>query len=437
MGADTVITVIGAGLAGSEAAWQAAQMGVPVTLVEMRPIRSTPAHQTAYFAELVCSNSLGGNHLSSPAGALKEEMRRLGSLTLAVADNVSIPAGGALAVDRDAFSAEITRRIEAHPLITIKREEADRIPVGICVVATGPLTSDALAKEIQALTGAHDLYFYDAAAPVITLESVDAAKAFWAGRWGKGGADYLNCPLDKEEYLAFHAAISTAQKHEGHIDEPLQFFAGCMPVEEIAARGVDTLRFGPMRPVGLIDPRTQRRPYAVVQLRRENAAGSLLNMVGFQTRMTWPEQRRVFRMIPGLAQAEFVRYGVMHRNTFLNSPRILRPTYQWRGRDELFFAGQMVGVEGYMESACSGIMAGRNAARLARGLALETAPPDTMIGALTHYITSADPENFQPMNANYGLLPPYPGIKGRAERKQAVAQRALASLEMWLAETDN
>jgi methylenetetrahydrofolate--tRNA-(uracil-5-)-methyltransferase len=431
-----VITVIGAGLAGSEAAWQSAQMGVPVTLIEMRPVRSTPAHHTADFAELVCSNSLGGNHISSPAGALKEEMRRLGSLTLAVADTVSVPAGGALAVDREAFSAEVTRRINEHPLIEVKREEVDRIPTGICVIATGPLTSDALANEIQTLTGAHDLYFYDAAAPVITLESVDTSRTFWAGRWGKGGADYLNLPLDKDEYLAFHAAITTAQKYEGHIDEPLQFFAGCMPVEEIAARGVDTLRFGPMRPVGLMDPHTQRRPYAVVQLRRENVAGSLLNMVGFQTRMTWPEQRRVFGMLPGLEQAEFVRYGVMHRNTFLNSPRILHPTYQWRGREDLFFAGQMVGVEGYMESACSGIMAGRNAARLAKGLELLTAPQDTMIGALTNYITSADPEHFQPMNANYGLLPPYPGIKGRAERKQAMAQRALASLELWLAQIE-
>lgn len=429
-----MITVIGGGLAGSEAAWQAAQMGVPVTLYEMRPIRYTPAHQTEYLAELVCSNSLGSMLESSPAGVLKEEMRRLDSIVLAAADTAAVAAGSALAVESVAFSAEVTRRLSSHPLITIKRMEMERIPDGLCIVASGPLTSNALAQDIQRLTGAHDLYFYDAAAPIVTLESVNTDKCYWAGRYGKGGADYLNCPFDKDEYLAFQTELVNAEKHAGHIDEPLRFFSGCLPIEEIAARGKDTLRFGPMRPVGLVDPRSGKRPYAVVQLRKENAAGSLLNIVGFQTRLTWGEQRRVFCMIPGLEAAEFVRYGVMHRNTYLNSPRVLLATYQLRNRPDLLFAGQITGVEGYVESAGSGLLAGRNAALLAQGRSAQVPPADTMLGALARYITSADPDNFQPMNANFGLLPPCPDIRDKTKRKSAMAQRALGSIAAWRGE---
>ena len=294
------------------------------------------------------------------------------------------------------------------------------------------MTSPQLAEEIQRLTGAHDLYFYDAAAPIIAAESLDTDKGFWAGRYGRGGDDYFNCPMNKEEYLSFREALVHAERHEGHIDEPLRFFEGCVPIEELASRGVDTLRFGPLRPVGLVDPATGHRPYAVVQLRKENKEGSLLNLVGFQTRLKWGEQRRVFRMIPALAEAEFVRYGVMHRNTFLNAPRVLRPTYQWRQRDTLFFAGQITGVEGYVESAGSGLIAGLNAALLAKGQKPKTLPPETMLGALAEYITTADPRHFQPMNANFGLLPSGIRVKNRALRKQVLAERALNALDAWL-----
>ncbi|MGI6082766.1 MAG: FADH(2)-oxidizing methylenetetrahydrofolate--tRNA-(uracil(54)-C(5))-methyltransferase TrmFO [Limnochordia bacterium] len=427
-----MLTVIGGGLAGTEAAWQAANQGVDVVIYEMRPVESTPAHATAQLAELVCSNSLGGNFLTSASGLLKEEMRRLGSLLMTVADETAVPAGGALAVDRNAFSGLVSERIAAHPRITVVREPVNTIPEGLCIIATGPLTSSKLAEEIQRLTGAHDLYFYDAAAPIVTSESLDNDRGFWAGRYGKGGDDYFNCPMTKEEYLRFWEALVHAERHEGHIDEPLRFFEGCMPIEELASRGVDTLRFGPLRPVGLVDPATDWRPYAVVQLRKENREGSLLNLVGFQTRLKWGEQRRVFRMIPALANAEFVRYGVMHRNTFLNAPRVLRPTYQWRQRDTLFFAGQITGVEGYVESAGSGLIAGRNAALLAKGKSPQTLPPETMLGALVEYITSADPRHFQPMNANFGLLPPGITVKDRAQRKQLLAERALKALELWL-----
>ena len=427
-----MLTVIGGGLAGCEAAWQAANLGVDVVLYEMRPVESTPAHTTAELAELVCSNSLGGNHLTSASGLLKEEMRRLGSLLIAVADETAVPAGSALAVDRHAFSRLVSERIAAHPRITVIREPVDSIPEGLCIIATGPLTSPQLAEEIQRLTGAHDLYFYDAAAPIIAAESLDTDKGFWAGRYGRGGDDYFNCPMNKEEYLSFREALVHAERHEGHIDEPLRFFEGCVPIEELASRGVDTLRFGPLRPVGLVDPATGHRPYAVVQLRKENKEGSLLNLVGFQTRLKWGEQRRVFRMIPALAEAEFVRYGVMHRNTFLNAPRVLRPTYQWRQRDTLFFAGQITGVEGYVESAGSGLIAGRNAALLAKGQKPKTLPPETMLGALAEYITTADPRHFQPMNANFGLLPSGIRVKNRALRKQVLAERALNALDAWL-----
>ena len=427
-----MLTVIGGGLAGCEAAWQAANLGVDVVLYEMRPVESTPAHTTAELAELVCSNSLGGNHLTSASGLLKEEMRRLGSLLIAVADETAVPAGSALAVDRHAFSRLVSERIAAHPRITVIREPVDSIPEGLCIIATGPLTSPQLAEEIQRLTGAHDLYFYDAAAPIIAAESLDTDKGFWAGRYGRGGDDYFNCPMNKEEYLSFREALVHAERHEGHIDEPLRFFEGCVPIEELASRGVDTLRFGPLRPVGLVDPATGHRPYAVVQLRKENKEGSLLNLVGFQTRLIWGEQRRVFRMIPALAEAEFVRNGVMHRYTFLYAPRVLRPTYQWRQRDTLFFAGQITGVEGYVESAGSGLIAGLNAALLAKGQKPKTLPPETMLGALAEYITTADPRHFQPMNANFGLLPSGIRVKNRALRKQVLAERTLNALDAWL-----
>lgn len=425
-----MLTVIGGGLAGAEAAWQAANQGIDVTLYEMRPTESTPAHTSADLAELVCSNSLGSNLLSSAAGLLKEEMRQLDSLLMAVADETAVPAGSALAVDRTAFARLVSERIATHPRITIVREQARHVPDDLCIVASGPLTSPALAEEIQRLTGAHDLYFYDAAAPIVTYESLDTSRGFWAGRYAKGGDDYFNCPMNKEEYLSFWKALVEAEKHDGHIEEPLHFFEGCIPIEELASRGADTMRFGPMRPVGLADPATGRRPYAVVQLRKEDREGRLLNLVGFQTRLKWGEQRRVFRMIPGLANAEFARYGLMHRNTFLNAPHVLRPTYQWRQRDTLFFAGQITGVEGYVESAGSGLIAGRNAALVARGQKAEVLPTETMLGALAEYITTANPAHFQPMNANFGLLPSI-DVKDRARRKQLLAERSLHALESW------
>ncbi len=433
----THITVIGGGLAGVEAAWQAAQHGVRVTLAEMRPQQGTPAHKTGLLAELVCSNSLGGMSHGAGSGLLKEELRRLGSLVVATADRTALPAGNALAVDRERFARDITDNISAHPLIAIVREEATALPPGICVVATGPLTSAALAGWLAARTGQHQLYFYDAAGPVLVAASVDESKGFWADRYGKGGNDYFNCPLTKEEYLDFHAALIAAEKYTGHNDEDLKFFAGCQPIEELAASGVHTMRFGPLRPVGLHKAGNgagSERMYAVVQLRRENAAGTLLNMVGFQTRLKQGEQRRVFRLVSALHAAEFVRYGMMHRNTYLNSPQLLAATYQWKQRPEVFFAGQITGVEGYVESAASGLLAGRNAAHLARGQAPLVPPAETMCGALALYITAADPAHFQPMNANFGLLPPLPGIRDAFERKLAMAARSLASMERWQVE---
>lgn len=427
------VVVVGGGLAGSEAAWQAARLGAEVKLYEMRPVRSTPAHHTGRLAELVCSNSLGGTEVETPAGLLKEEMRRLGSCIIAAAGEAAVPAGGALAVDREIFAEAVTRAVAAHPRIEVIREEVTRIPSeGPVILATGPLTSEALAEDIKRLTGGDDLYFYDAAAPIVTRESVDEEAAFWASRHGKGSADYLNCPLDKETYYEFWEALRSAERHEGHIEEELVFFEGCVPVEELAERGPQTLLFGPMRPVGLIDPRTGKRPFAVVQLRKENAAGSLLNLVGFQTRLRWGEQRRVLQMVPALREAEIVRYGVIHRNTFVNSPRVLLPTYQSKARPDLFLAGQMTGVEGYVESAAAGLLAGINAARLALGREPASLPVETMMGALAGYITSADPEHFQPMNANYGLLPPLPErVRDKRERKRRMAERALQAIEAW------
>lgn len=432
------ISIIGAGLAGSEAAWQAAQRGAEVTLYEMRPEKQTPAHKTGGFAELVCSNSLRGAGLENAVGVLKEEMRRLGSLIMAAADATRVPAGGALAVDRHGFSGYITQRIEAHPQIRVVRTEVRAIPLsedGVTIVASGPLTEGALAEDIARRTGGDSLYFYDAAAPIVSLESVDMTKAYRASRYGKGEAAYINCPMTEAEYRAFYEALVTAEKAPTHGFEKEKFFEGCMPVEVMAARGEDTLLYGPLKPVGLEHPVTGVRPFAVVQLRQDNAEGTLYNIVGFQTHLKWPEQRRVFGMIPGLEHAEFLRYGVMHRNTFLNAPRHLLPTYQLRGEERLLFAGQMTGVEGYVESASSGLVAGINAARLARGEAPLVFPETTCHGALAHYITTGEADHFQPMNVNFGLLPPLPQrIRKKREKKQRLAERALADIETFCAE---
>lgn len=424
------VTVIGAGLAGSEAAWQIASRGVPVVLYEMRPVRMTPAHHTDRFAELVCSNSLRANSLTNAVGVLKEEMRRLGSLIMREADNNAVPAGGALAVDRDLFSEGVTRALREHPLIEVRHEEVTELPEGIVVTATGPLTSPGLSQALEQLFGEEYLYFYDAAAPIVEKESIDMDKVFVASRYGKGEAAYLNCPMDEEQFNAFYEALITAEKAPLKSFEKEIYFEGCMPIEVMAARGRETILFGPLKPVGLTDPRTGKRPYAVVQLRQDNAAGTLYNLVGFQTHLKWGEQKRVLSLIPGLENAEIVRYGVMHRNTFINSPRLLKPTYQLRGRETLFVAGQMTGVEGYVESAASGLIAGINAARLVKGETLLEFPPETAIGSMAHYITTADSRHFQPMNANFGLMPPLSErIRNKKERYEKLAERALDTLE--------
>ena len=431
------IIVIGGGLAGSEAAWQAARLGQRVRLYEMRPLRMTPAHRTGGLAELVCSNSLGGVGLETPAGLLKEEMRRLGSLILGCAEQASVPAGSALGVDREQFSQEVTRRLESHPLVEVVREEVTRIacsPDQVVIVATGPLTSEALAQDLAQLTGTAYLAFYDAAAPIVTAESVDTRRGFWASRWNKGTPDYLNLPLDRAAYESLVQALATAEVHQGHIPDELKFFEGCVPVEELARRGRDTLRFGPLRPVGLVDPATGRTPYAVVQLRKEDREGRLLNLVGFQTRLKWGEQARILRQIPGLENAEFVRFGVVHRNTFVNSPKVLLPTAQLREHPWCYLAGLLVGVEGYLESAAVGLLAGINAARQVQGLPGLVPPATTMLGALMRYVTTARSDDFQPMNAAFGLLPPA-GVQGsRKQRRLAQAHRALKDLEAFLRE---
>jgi methylenetetrahydrofolate--tRNA-(uracil-5-)-methyltransferase len=428
---DKVITVIGAGLAGSEAAWQLAQQGIPVNLFEMRPEKSTPAHQTNLFAELVCSNSLRAAGLENAAGLLKEEMRRLGSMIMKVADENTVPAGGALAVDREHFSLKITEILSRHPKIRVFREEVITLPVTrITVVATGPLTSDDLAEEIKQVTGQDSLAFYDAAAPIVTLESIDLTKAFWASRYNKGDADYLNCPLDKDEYDKFYEALISAETADVRGFEEGKVFEGCMPIEVMAKRGPQTLAFGPLKPVGLIDPRTNKKPYAVVQLRKENVSGTLFNLVGFQTHLKWSEQIRVFRLIPGLEKAEFVRLGVMHRNTFLNSPRILKADFSLRTNSRLFFAGQITGVEGYLESAASGLLVGLNAGR--RFLERQTLifPPETALGGLARHLEGSPSQDFQPMNINFGLLPSLEKrIKGKREKNTMLSQRALKALE--------
>mgnify|MGYP001006009764 CR=1 FL=1 len=429
------VTVIGAGLAGSEAAWQLAEMGVPVKLAEMRPAIGTPAHHTGYCAELVCSNSFRAAALTNAVGLLKEEMRRLGSVIMECADAHRVPAGGALAVDRNGYAAAVTKKIKSHPLIEFVNEEIREIPEeGIVIIATGPLTDGALAKSIEKFCGGEGLHFYDAAAPIVMKESLDMDIVYRMSRYNKGEAAYLNCPMNEEEYNAFYEALRTAETAEVHGFEEGNVFEGCMPVEVMAQRGKDTMRFGPMKPVGLPDPRTGKEPYAVVQLRQDNAAGSLYNIVGFQTHLKWGEQKRVFQMIPGLENAEFVRYGVMHRNSYMDSPSLLEQTYRSKKQPNLFFAGQMTGVEGYVESAASGLVAGINAARLFKGESAAIFPETTAIGSLAHYITHADSKHFQPMNVNFGIIKELEGerIRDKKARYEKIAERALSDLEKFL-----
>jgi methylenetetrahydrofolate--tRNA-(uracil-5-)-methyltransferase len=429
------ITIIGGGLAGCEAAWQAALRGVSVTLYEMKPQKFSPAHELPGLAELVCSNSLRGDSLDNAVGLLKEELRRTGSLFMEAAEATRVPAGGALAVNRLQFSEYITEKISSHPLITISREEVTDIPSeGIVIIASGPLTSEPLAESIGKLAGDY-LYFYDAIAPIVTAESIDRDIVFAASRYGKGdGDDYLNCPFNEAEYLAFIEAILVAEKVPAREFEKVIHFEGCMPIEELAARGIETLRFGPMKPVGLDDPRTGREPHAVVQLRKENLEGTLLNLVGFQTKLTWPEQKRIFRMIPGLQSAEFARLGSMHRNTFINSPALLLPTLQLKSDPRIFFAGQITGVEGYVESAGSGCIAGLSAARIASKEEIINPPPESALGALVRHVTNAEVKHFQPMNVNYGLFPEIAGKIKKKERRGKLAERALTEINRWTAE---
>jgi methylenetetrahydrofolate--tRNA-(uracil-5-)-methyltransferase len=430
--AEHQVTVVGAGLAGSEAAYQLARRGVRVRLIEMRPVKMTEAHRTAGFAELVCSNSLRNDSMDTAVGVLKEEMRRLGSLIIAAADRAKVPAGSALAVDRDDFSRAITDALERHPMVEISRVEAPEIPAGLTILATGPLTSPALGEALNRLIGPRNLYFYDAIAPIVTADSIDMSFAFKASRYGKGGDDYINCPMTASEYEAFINELLAAEKVELHPFEKPVYFEGCMPIEEMARRGPMTLAFGPMRPVGLSEPKSGQRPFAVVQLRQDDAEGRLYNIVGFQTKMTYPAQRRVLRLIPGMANAEFVRLGSLHRNTFIDSPRLLRPTLQLKVRDDLFLAGQMVGVEGYVESAAAGLLAGINAAKIVDGRELLVPPPETALGSLVAYITDPSRRDFQPMNANYGLIP---DLKIRArgrQRKIEMGTRALAAIDDWI-----
>ncbi|WP_345821438.1 FADH(2)-oxidizing methylenetetrahydrofolate--tRNA-(uracil(54)-C(5))-methyltransferase TrmFO [Bacillus pumilus] len=424
------VNVIGAGLAGSEAAWQIAKRGIKVNLYEMRPVKQTPAHHTDKFAELVCSNSLRANALTNAVGVLKEEMRHLDSAIIAAADESSVPAGGALAVDRHAFAANVTDRVKNHPNVTVFQEEVQSIPEGPTIIATGPLTSEALSKELKSLTGEEYLYFYDAAAPILEKDSIDMDKVYLKSRYDKGEAAYLNCPMTEEEFDRFYEALISAETVPLKEFEKEIFFEGCMPIEVMAKRGKKTMLFGPMKPVGLEDPKTGKRPYAVVQLRQDDAAGTLYNIVGFQTHLKWGDQKEVFRLIPGLEEAEIVRYGVMHRNTFINSPSLLKPTYQFKNREDLFFAGQMTGVEGYVESAASGLVAGINAARFVKGEELVTLPEETAIGSMAYYITSTNKKSFQPMNANFGLLKDLGvRIKNKQERYAEYAKRAIETIQ--------
>jgi methylenetetrahydrofolate--tRNA-(uracil-5-)-methyltransferase len=426
------VRIIGGGLAGCEAAWQLARRGVEVELYEMRPGQRTAAHATSYLAELVCSNSLRSATLTNAAGLLKEEMRRLGSLVIRAADECRVPAGSALAVDRERFAAAVTGEIESLPGVRVIREEAVEIPAGVAILASGPLTSAALSRALEALLGGRHLYYYDAISPIVTADSINMDVAFAASRYQHGGEDYLNLPLGREQYDAFVDALFGSEKVPAKSFEDLRYFEGCLPIEEMARRGRETLAFGPLRPTGLADPQSGRRFYAVIQLRQENSEKTLYNLVGCQTKMTYPEQKRVFALVPGLERAEFIRFGSLHRNTFIDAPRHLRPTLQWRGRPTLFFAGQITGVEGYIESAASGLLAGINAARLAQGCETVVPPATTALGSLLAYITDAGRKDFQPMNANFGVMPSInAAVKGK-EKKQLMAERALSDLAVWL-----
>ena len=427
------VTIIGAGLAGSEAAWAAAQRGAPVRLFEMRPHKLTPAHESGAFAELVCSNSLGGSAETNAKGLLQAELRAAGSLVMAAADAARLPAGGALAVDREVFSGYVTERLEAHPLVEIVRAEAERLPAERpLLLATGPLTSDPLASDLREQLGEPFLSFYDAAAPVVLGESVNMDVCYRAGRYGQS-ADYINCPLSEEEYRRLHTAIAAARRHTPHDWEQLEFFEGCMPIEELARRGYQTPLYGPLKPLGLADPRSGERPFAVVQLRQEDRAGRMWSLVGFQTGLKWGDQREIIRLIPGLEQAEVVRYGVMHRNTYLNAPRVLARPLELERLPGVFVAGVLAGVEGYLESAATGWLAGVQAAYLAAGRSVpEPPPPESMLGGLARFLAAANPRDFQPMNANWGLVPPSPGRMKKSERRRRMFARGLAAFRAWL-----
>ena len=457
-----MVTILGGGLAGSEAAWQAASLGVPVVLYEMRPVRPTAVHKTDGLAELVCSNSFRGDKLDNAVGLLKEEMRRLGSLVMRAADESRVPAGAALAVDRVRFSEIVTRAVSTHPEIRIERGEVRSVPAdvgGPVIIATGPLTSDELSRDVARLVGGDHLYFYDAISPIVLADTIDMSKVFRASRWGRnlrspagpgcgtddGEGDYLNCPFTADEYARFYDAVMSAEKAPLHEFDEAKFFEGCLPIEVMAGRGVDTLRFGPMKPVGLVDPRTGRDAYAIVQLRQDNLAGDHFSLVGFQTQMKWGEQARVLRLIPGLENAEFVRFGMIHRNTYINGPTVLRETWQTRQRDDLFFAGQISGVEGYVESAASGLMAGRNAAALALDRPMRVPPRTTALGALAYYVSHADPRYYQPTNITFGIVAPIDDravprqtapdgrkMSRKESRKHALSARALRDLQEWM-----
>jgi methylenetetrahydrofolate--tRNA-(uracil-5-)-methyltransferase len=447
------VRIVGGGLAGCEAAWQAASSGVPVTLYEMRPVRPTAVHKTDRLAELVCSNSFRGDKLDNAVGLLKEEMRRLGSLVMRAAETSRVPAGAALAVDRERFADTITSALADHPLVTVIREEVTMIPASSerepVIVATGPLTSDALSADLASMVGQGHLYFYDAISPIVLAETIDRSKVFRASRWNRnirglgpapstcgiddGEGDYLNCPLTREEYARFYDALATAESATVHDFDKERFFEGCLPIEVMAHRGRDTLRFGPMKPVGLVDPRTGREPYAAVQLRQDNLAGDHFSLVGFQTQIKWGDQARVLRLIPGLEQAEFVRFGMVHRNTYVNGPTVLAETWQVRKRPTLFFAGQMSGVEGYVESAASGLLAGLNAAALAKGERVSAPPRTTAIGALAYYVSHADPAHYEPSNMTFGIMPRLEAApRSKKLRNVALSERALADLQTWI-----
>ncbi|MEK3800257.1 FADH(2)-oxidizing methylenetetrahydrofolate--tRNA-(uracil(54)-C(5))-methyltransferase TrmFO [Peribacillus sp. FSL H8-0477] len=430
---NTTVNVIGAGLAGSEAAWQLAKRGIQVNLYEMRPIKQTPAHHTDKFAELVCSNSLRANSLTNAVGVLKEEMRRLDSVIMTAADACAVPAGGALAVDRHEFAAKVTDMVKNHPNVTVINEEITEIPEGTTIISTGPLTSPALSESLKQIMDEEYLYFYDAAAPIIEKDSIDLDKVYLKSRYDKGEAAYLNCPMTEEEFDRFYEALIAAETVPLKEFEKEIFFEGCMPIEVMAARGRKTMLFGPLKPVGLEDPKTGKRPFAVIQLRQDDAAGTLYNIVGFQTHLKWGPQKEVLQLIPGLEKAEIVRYGVMHRNTFINSPKVLLPTYQFKNRSDLFFAGQMTGVEGYVESAASGLVAGINAAKLAAGEDPLVFPAETAMGSMARYITSTNSKSFQPMNANFGLFPDFETkIRGKKERNEQHAERALETIQKFM-----